>query len=74
MKLTQNNSQSKSTMKKDCDKVRKNDKLPPLISEISSQLRYLSKSRFATATYSEVESSGPASSPLGFPAPRGEFI
>lgn len=31
-----------------------------------------SEASFASATYSDVEASGPAASPLGFQAPKGE--
>lgn len=64
------------SMEKQCDyQVEGDDGLPNLVSENNySELRRLAMAKFATVTYSEVESSGPAASPLGFPAPHGMFI
>ena len=64
------------SMEKRCnDQAECDDGLPHLVSENSySELRRLAKAKFASVTYSEVESSGPAVSPLGFPAPHGKFI
>lgn len=45
---------------------------PLFVSEVS--LHSLSEAKFANVTYEEVESSGPAVTPLGFPAPRGKKL
>lgn len=45
---------------------------PLFVSEVS--LHSLSEAKFANVTYEEVESSGPAVTPLGFPSPRGQKL
>jgi hypothetical protein len=50
-----------------------NDDVPSLIFEKSTNnLSRLASAKFASVTYDEVESSGPAAASLGFPAPRGK--
>lgn len=58
---------------KRCNDEMNND-VPPLILEKSTELCSLADAKFARVTYDEVESSGPAAAPLGFPAPRGKRI
>jgi hypothetical protein len=50
----------------------KNDDEPSLVCETSAELGRLAEAKFAGVTYHEVESSGPAAAPLGFPAPKGK--
>eukprot|EP00804_Cyclotella_cryptica_P028953 CCRYP_012368-RA/>CCRYP_012368-RA protein AED:0.03 eAED:0.03 QI:174/1/1/1/1/1/2/347/356 len=59
------------SMKRSDNQVEGDDGLPHLVSESSdAELRRLAKAEFASVAYSQVESAGPAASPLGFPAPR----
>ena len=56
------------------DVSERDDDVPPLlVEEKSANLSTLAKAKFASVKYDEVEASGPAAAPLGFPAPHGEF-
>lgn len=55
------------------DVSERDDDVPPLVGEKSADLSTLAKAKFASVKYDEVEASGPAAAPLGFPAPHGEF-